>query len=171
MKHLIGTLAATAALAFPAFAQDAAMDPATMTCSDFMALDAAGHHQMLHGARYMAISLNGQRTVVLSENYSLIINDDTGKRLSTLPGHSDRVNSAAFSPDGHFIATASSDRTVRLWSTSNGECLEVFDNHEDEVLLVVFSLDGTVLSSGDRDGVLHIRDITSLVGQLRDRKI
>lgn len=47
MKHLIGTLAATAALAFPAFAQDAAMDPATMTCSDFMALDAAGQQSAM----------------------------------------------------------------------------------------------------------------------------
>ncbi len=32
-----------------------------------------------------------------------------------LQGHEDRVRSAAFSPDGAEVVTASSDRTARIW--------------------------------------------------------
>ncbi len=39
----------------------------------------------------------------------------TGKEMATLVGHTDRVFSIAFSPDGKLLATASFDRTIKLW--------------------------------------------------------
>jgi len=35
-----------------------------------------------------------------------------------LKGHTDRVQSAAFSPDGKRVVTASSDNTARLWDVT-----------------------------------------------------
>ena len=42
-------------------------------------------------------------------------------RCTTFAGHTKRVNALAFAPDGHTLATASRDGTVRLWDVASGE--------------------------------------------------
>ena len=40
--------------------------------------------------------------------------------LAVLSGHGDRVFSAAYSPDGTRIVTASWDKTARIWEATHG---------------------------------------------------
>ena len=47
-------------------------------------------------------------------------------------GHTDYVNSVAFSPTGDFIVSGSDDDTVKVWSTLDGTCtstLKVRDSY------------------------------------------
>jgi WD40 repeat protein len=75
--------------------------------------------------------------------------------LQTLKGHSGKVNCVTFSPDGQFIASASDDRTVKLWNSS-GALLKTFQNHHNWVLAVAFSSDGQLLASASADNTVKL---------------
>ena len=79
--------------------------------------------------------------------------------LGRLP-HIDFVQGAAFSPDGRLLATASRDRTARLWEASTGKELARLV-HDDAVLSVAFSPDSRILASGSSDRSVRLWDTTS----------
>ena len=51
----------------------------------------------------------------------------TGTRTQTLEGHSSYVTSVAFSRDWTLIASASSDRSVKIWDAATGTCTQTLD--------------------------------------------
>jgi WD40 repeat protein/tRNA A-37 threonylcarbamoyl transferase component Bud32 len=65
--------------------------------------------------KHLAVPL--MTTVANSPRYSLALYDgETGQRLGVLgEAHGERIASVAWSPDGKGLATASYDRTVRVW--------------------------------------------------------
>ena len=48
-------------------------------------------------------------------NYEILLCDLSGKITGTLQGHTDTVCSLAFDPKGKQLASASKDKTIRIW--------------------------------------------------------
>jgi WD40 repeat protein/serine/threonine protein kinase len=78
--------------------------------------------------------------------------------LIVLSGHSDRVFSAAYSPDGASIVTASADKSARIWDSRTGAQRAVLSGHTDRVYTAAYSPDGTRVVTGSRDKSARIWD-------------
>ena len=66
------------------------------------------------------------------------------------------MNSVAFSPDGHRIASASADQTVRLWNADTGQPLKTLTGHTSPVNSVAFSPDGHRIASASDDQTIRL---------------
>lgn len=77
----------------------------------------------------------------------------------TLKGHTDKVMAVAYSPTEDILASASADKTIRLWDKHTGEALLTFTGHTAEVTSIAFSVDGRYLISGSRDLTVRVWDV------------
>jgi WD40 repeat protein len=67
--------------------------------------------------------------------------------------------------NGQLLATASEDRTIRLWEVVSGIERTVLRGHEDPVRSCSFSPDGLLLVSGSWDRTIRLWEVAS--GRLR----
>ncbi|WP_366514155.1 AAA-like domain-containing protein [Moorena sp. SIO3I6] len=80
------------------------------------------------------------------------------KEKRRFQGHQNSVNSVSFSPDGKTLATASSDKTVRVWDLE-GNQLALLTGHQGSIRSVRFSRDGKTLATASSDHTVRIWDL------------
>jgi WD40 repeat protein len=64
----------------------------------------------------------------------------------------------AFSPDGTHLATASEDKTAKVWDTASGREIRTLAGHTAGVVGVAFSPDGTRLATASKDKTAKVWD-------------
>ena len=83
----------------------------------------------------------------------------SGKELNPLFGHTNWINSLAFSLDGQILASGSTDKLIWLWNMTNGHQIRVLAGHTGYVESVAFSPDDQLLASGSWDLTVRLWDV------------
>ncbi len=91
---------------------------------------------------------------------------DGVRLLRTLTGLNGTIGRFDWSPDGHLLATPSTDGTVRIWNTDSGACLRTVRGQDECMFAAAFDPDGRILATGG-DGGTSLWDLDS--GKLLNR--
>jgi len=79
---------------------------------------------------------------------------------NTFAAHDGPVNAAVFSPNGEYVLTGSSDKTVRLWQPENDESKIVF-TASSEITALAVSPNGINFAAGTKAGIVSIHYMKS----------
>uniref|UniRef100_A0A671PF18 WD repeat-containing protein 38-like n=1 Tax=Sinocyclocheilus anshuiensis TaxID=1608454 RepID=A0A671PF18_9TELE len=97
---------------------------------------------------FALLEVDGKNLLANSQNISIYYSYSS---IIVEKGCVSPVKSCVFSSDGQLFASASHDRTVRIWSRSGTECTHLLTAHSGSVETVSFSPDAQWLVSGGWD--------------------
>lgn len=73
-------------------------------------------------------------------------------------GHRGDVNALALRPDNQVFASASHDKTIKIWDSKEKKLLKTLTGHSRNVFSLTYTYDGSKLISGGDDGTIKIWD-------------
>ncbi|GMS83220.1 hypothetical protein PENTCL1PPCAC_30572, partial [Pristionchus entomophagus] len=100
----------------------------------------------------------GERRVGDSDDFTMFFWNPAESKASIarMTGHQQLVNQVMFSPDTRLIASASFDKSVKLWCGRTGKYISSLRGHVQAVYQVAWSADSRLLVSGSADSTLKV---------------
>ena len=82
-------------------------------------------------------ALAAQAQAQSSETPTVVVSSD----------HSSIINAIVYSPDGRWLASASSDSSIKIWEADSGRLLRTLNGHIGDASALAISLDGKLMAS------------------------
>ena len=104
-----------------------------------------------------------ERLVSGSDDFTMFLWDPSKSKhpMTRMTGHKNLVNQVQFSPNGQWIASASFDKSVKLWNGNTGTFVTSFFGHVGPVYQIAWSADSRLICSGSKDSTLKLWDVKS----------
>ena len=109
--------------------------------------------------RFLASGSQDKTAKVYEIEYSSSPVRGSLKLIGTCNGHKRGVWCVRFGRHEKVLATASGDKTVKLWNLTDFTCIKTFEGHANSVLSVDFLSEGQQLVSSGSDGLVKLWDV------------
>ncbi|HEX5132178.1 MAG TPA: WD40 repeat domain-containing protein [Candidatus Krumholzibacteria bacterium] len=105
------------------------------------------------------------RTLLTGDHAGHVALWDTrrGRQIGDIPAHERRVMNLVFNEDGSLLATASMDRSVKVWRMPDRALVTAFRGHDATVAGIAFDNDGRVVSAGADHAIILWDAVTGAV--------
>ncbi|MDR3689775.1 MAG: hypothetical protein P4L46_10385 [Fimbriimonas sp.] len=94
---------------------------------------------------------------------AIVWDSKTRKKIGTLMGHKDWVVYAVYSPNGKFIATSSTDQTVKVWNAATLQKVADLPSQTSVGSPLCFTADGNTLVTVSDQGFLEFNNVSPSV--------
>lgn len=113
---------------------------------------------LLEYARMRYESVGEEKLVSGSDDFTLFLwkPEKEKKPIARMTGHQQLINDVKFAPNGRIIASASFDKSIKLWESNTGIYIASLRGHVQAVYSLAWSADSRLLVSGSADSTLKV---------------